>query len=321
MDGLHRRQLLVCLAFAIALFLGACGGDTTITAAAEADQPTAITIDEMNTAHFVAFDSELTLNATTGINPSTGQIEMTVQLTPGASIDDVRELLEENGFDDVLLSAQDLPADFFEGEIRVIWIDRPEPGVMQLGVESCNATHEVVVTSPIDGRYTVLVERTSPGSPGDDCLDIVEVAVDPDLETLEIEDLISGEVFPWPTTEPPTPVSFEGRWAMTEVNGEPVEPGVNTQSIPEFTIDAGFLTGNFGCNGGGGELLLDGTQLRGFVGGDEELCTTPDSDELVPTERLILEMLNSNDGATVTLVGDEAMIWQRGNDELVFQRV
>ena len=100
MVELRCKHVLVCLAVGFALFLGACGSSTTT---AEATQGEAITIDEMNTAHFVAFDSELTLDAATGINPSTGQIEMTVQLTPGASIDEVRDLLGENGFDDVLL--------------------------------------------------------------------------------------------------------------------------------------------------------------------------------------------------------------------------
>lgn len=208
------------------------------------------------------------------------------------------------------------------GEVRVLSVDRPEPGLVQLGVASCQAEHDVVVSDLIDGRYSVAVERTSRGLRGADCADIVEIAVDPTLQSFEIEDLVSGDVFPWPTTEPPPPpVTIDGRWQMTHVNGERVEVGVNTQSIPEFEIEAGFLSGNFGCNGGGGELLLDGTQLRGVVGGDEELCTVPGSDDLVPTERVLLEMLNSDEGAMVTVNADSMMIWRRGGDELIFEMV
>lgn len=42
---------------------------------------------------------------------------------------------------------------------------------------------------------------------------------------------------------------------------------------------------------------------------------------MVPTERLLLEMLNSEDGVTVTVNADSVMTWQRGSDELIFEMV
>lgn len=198
-------------------------------------------------------------------------------------------------------------------DVRVLSVFRPEPEIVHLVVASCQAEHDVVQTDLVDGRYTVVVERTSRGLAGADCADIVEIPIDPDLESFEIEDLVSGEVFGWPTEPPPPPVTIDGQWRMTHINGELVEVGVNTALIPEFEIEAGYLSGNFGCNGGGGELLLDGTRLRGIVGGDEEGCPNAE------TERLLLEMLNSDEGVRVTVNADSEMIWQRGSDELLFE--
>ena len=224
----------------------------------------------------------------------------------------------------VALSVFTLGFAVFSGrnDVRVLSIDRPDPGVLQLAVASCNATHDLVVTDLVEGRFALSVEQTSPGDSGADCSDIVEYPIDPTLETFEVEDLVSGDVFEWPPPDIPTPVNIDGTWLMTQVNGEPVEVGVNTQSIPLIDIESGFLSGNFGCNGGGGELFQEGDQLRGVVGGDEEFCGMQDlgaSGEFVPTERIFLEMLNSDDGASVRVTDDSLMIWRRGADELIFE--
>jgi len=207
-------------------------------------------------------------------------------------------------------------------DVRVISIDRSEPGLVSLLVDSCNATHQLTATDLDAGnRYQVSVERTSRGSPGEDCGDIVGLPIEPDLEIFEVEDLVSGDVFEWPPLAPPLAVGVDGRWTMVEVNGEPVEVGVNTAVIPRFEIEAGFLSGNFGCNAGESELLQDGAQLRGTVVLAAALCTTPGSDgQQVPTERVMLDMLRSSNGATVTIPSDQGMIWQSEVDELVFER-
>lgn len=67
------------------------------------------TTEEVNqqSAHFLVFNSALSLDVVTSSDPFTRQLEMTVQLAPGVSISAVDELLGQNGFDHVFLTESD----------------------------------------------------------------------------------------------------------------------------------------------------------------------------------------------------------------------
>jgi len=207
------------------------------------------------------------------------------------------------------------------GDVRVLSIDRVAPDLVQLAVDSCNAEHLVVVSDLTDGRYTVGVEQTSDGLPGADCADVVGFGVDPDLDTFEVEDLVSGEVFEWPPPRFIAAVEIEGRWRMTQVNGEPVEVGVNTIEVPQIEIEDGLLRGRFGgCDTPDVlELLVEEDRILAVSSGAFPICSlSEDGDELVPTERILRNILGSPGGATVS-VNDPVMVWQAGGNELVFE--
>jgi len=70
--------------------------------------------------------------------------------------------------------------------------------VVVLVVESCNGAPEAAVTDLIDGRYSVGVETTQSWNRGNECADAVEIEVDPELASFEIEDLVGGTVFTVP---------------------------------------------------------------------------------------------------------------------------
>ncbi len=193
---------------------------------------------------------------------------------------------------------------------------------VSLGVASCNGAPVAEVGELIDGQYRVEVRTTQAWERGNECLDAASFVVENPPPMFEIVDASSGEVFPVPPIAEPLPpqVDIDGTWRMIEVNGEPVEVGVNTIEIPEITIEAGFLSGQFGCNGGGAELQEAGERIKAFfVESEEELCTIPDgSDEEIATERILFEMLTEGAGV---LVNDGVMTWQQDVSQLVFKRV
>ncbi len=205
-------------------------------------------------------------------------------------------------------------------KVSVIDVRRLEPGAVTLTVASCNAAPEASVTGPVDGRYRVDVRTTKDWERGNACADLVEVAVDPTLRTLEIHDEKSGEVFGVPAPAVDEPLDIDGLWEMVVVNGESVLVGVNTEETPAIEIRAGFLSGNLGCNAVGVELLQDVDVLRAFgFEGTEELCGIPDgSDEMVLTERILRTMLESGDGVEVTRSNGQ-MTWLQGSNQVVFE--
>lgn len=206
------------------------------------------------------------------------------------------------------------------GHVAIIGVERMEPGVVQLNVASCLAAPEASVVDQGGGRYEVEVRTTQSWDRGQDCSDVVEIAVDPALESLEIFDTKRGAVFELPKPPLPKLPDIEGRWEMVEVNGEVVESGVNTAVTPHIEIEAGFLSGSFGCNAGGGEVLFDGEVLR--VAGlrtTAQLCEFTDASEgAVPTEQTMLAMLGSSEGVFVARNGS-AMTWSVGTDRIVFE--
>jgi hypothetical protein len=192
---------------------------------------------------------------------------------------------------------------------------------LTLVVASCNGAPEADVEF-VDGQYLVEVRTTQEWDTGNECADLVTITIDPDLDAFEVVDQSSNDVFPYP----PVPeivapsVDIEGQWRMIEVNGAVVEVGVNTIEIPMFEITSRFLSGQLGCNTGGAELLIDGNQVRAFLESTAELCSNPDgSEEMIPTERVLRFMLESEDGFSVELTGD-IMTWVDDSDALRFTR-
>ncbi len=203
--------------------------------------------------------------------------------------------------------------------VEVLGIDRWEPDVLSVMVGSCNGAPEADVVDLGDGRYEVEARTTQAYDSGRDCGDVVRIPIDPNLDALEVVDRVSGDTFRWPEV-PVAVVDIDGTWRMVEVNGDRVVVGVNTTEIPEITIDAGFLTGNLGCNDGGGELLQDESILEApFIESTEELCTLPDGGEaMVPTERTVVALLG--DGATVER-SDDRMTWRGEAGTVTFDRI
>lgn len=208
------------------------------------------------------------------------------------------------------------------GPVDVMWADFAGPGVVELGVASCNGSPRAEVGDLGDGNYEVRVRTTQEWDVGEDCGDLVTISVDKGLDELVLTDLTSGEVFDVPSQIPPVvELDIDGSWELVEVNGEPVAVGVNTEVIPLIEIQAGFLSGNLGCNGVGVELLLDGNRLRGFgLEGTAEQCGIPDGSEtMVLTERTLSSLL-SEPGAEITLIDDQ-MLWERRDEVAVFERI
>lgn len=99
-------------------------------------------------------------------------------------------------------------------------------------------------------------------------------------------------------------VDVVGYWWPVEVNGEPVELGVNTAEAPwlQFTTDE--VGGNLGCNGVGGAYTLDGDRLSiEDMVSELELCAIPDGgEEMVLMEQALGWLLG---GSTLSLDGDQ----------------
>lgn len=206
------------------------------------------------------------------------------------------------------------------GPVEITQLFSQDDG-LGLGVASCNGAPEATVSDLIDGQYLVEVRTTQQWERGNECLDVVVINVDMSLDSFEIIDLTSGDVFPYPPVIEAVPpsVDIDGVWQMVEVNGEQVEVGVNTIEIPKVEIEAGFLSGRLGCNGGGAELLIDGAQVRGFLESTAELCSIPDgSEEMVLTERIFSSMLTSGDGFNVERA-ESKMIWRMDAAFIVFE--
>lgn len=207
------------------------------------------------------------------------------------------------------------------GHVAIIDIEMIEPGVVQLSVASCGGAPEADVADQIDGRYSVEVRTTQSWDRGNDCADLIEIAVDPDLKSLEIFDTKRGVVFELPKRQVADALDIDGVWRMVEVNGEAVAIGVNTSKTPEIEIQAGFLSGQLGCNRASAELLRDGTHLRSAgLESQAELCGIPDgSEEMVLTELTLRKMLESADGIELTRT-DRQMIWVSGSNQVVFEQ-
>jgi len=206
------------------------------------------------------------------------------------------------------------------GSVEITQLFLDDDRVM-LGVASCNGAPEATISDLTDNQYLVRVRTTQEWERGEDCGDLVTIDVDPALDKFEIVDLTSGKVFAVPpiVEDIPPSVDMEGVWRMIEVNGEQVVAGVNTIEIPEVEIDAGFLSGQLGCNGGGAELLIDGSRVRGFLVREEQLCSIPDGgDEMVLTERILSSMLDSDVGFDVERLGS-TMEWRAGADRVIFE--
>jgi heat shock protein HslJ len=203
--------------------------------------------------------------------------------------------------------------------VEVLSIDRWEPEVLSVMVDSCNGAPEADVVELGDGRYEVEARTTQAYDAGHDCGDVVEIPVDPNLDSLEVVDRVSGDTFLWPEDSVAV-VDIDGTWRMVEVNGDQVEVDVNTAEIPEITIDAGFLAGILGCNNGGGELLQDGSTLEAaFIESTQELCTVADGgDAMVPTERTLVQLLG--EGVTVER-SDDRMTWRGEAGTVTFDRI
>ncbi|MEM9132823.1 MAG: META domain-containing protein [Actinomycetota bacterium] len=100
-----------------------------------------------------------------------------------------------------------------------------------------------------------------------------------------------------------------GFWWAVEINGEPVEIGVNAAEAPWLEFTGTDVGGSFGCNNGGGEYTLQGDQLRTTeIVSELQLCSIPDGgEEMVPMERALVQLLGSSelsrDGDTLTMRG------------------
>lgn len=222
----------------------------------------------------------------------------------------------------VVLSLAATACGLFSDNVAVIGINFYEDDMVSLSVASCNGAPIATVAELERGRYRVEASTTQDWNRGQECADGVNIEVAENLAVVTIEDAVGGETFTFPPLEGPGPpeVALDGTWQMIEVNGEVVEVGVNTIEIPEITIDAGFLR-RLGCNGGGAELLIEGSMVRGVLESTTELCSIPDGSEiLVPTERILVAMLESDDGAFVER-GRDTMIWTKGGDALKFTLV
>lgn len=209
----------------------------------------------------------------------------------------------------------------------VLQAERDTPGTVSLLVGACNQepfVDELEQTAP--GTYEVLV-RTELKSNGDECADLVSIAVDPDHEALTVVDRVSGETFEMFGSGEPAPLGLNGVWEMRTVDSRSVRAGGNTETIPEITISAteesAVLSGNFGCNDQSIEVTFEGETLIGrpdTLEGTEEFCSIPDgSNELVLTERTLLELL-SGEPVSARLSGDRLTIGN-GDTDSVFERV
>ena len=117
-------------------------------------------------------------------------------------------------------------------------------------------------------------------------------------------------------------VSVEGTWQMIEFNGEVVDAETNTATIPEIELGEGMLTGNFGCNDGGGSYeQVDGAVLFSDIAAEGRGCPRPDGQAgLVPTETQLLLLFNSGQPVALEIDGSN-MSWSQEDSLLSFERV
>jgi hypothetical protein len=222
------------------------------------------------------------------------------------------------------------PSDLLGGSrADILEATRTAPGAVDLAVGSCNQDPfiaEVEQTEP--GTYEVLVETEGPDN-GEDCADRVTMNVDPDHPTVTIIDRASGQSFDLLGTGHPAPLGLNGVWRMTTVAiGRPVTVGQTTAEIPEITIraeeESAVFEGNFGCNHLSIEVAVTTDMVTGrpeTLEGTEELCAVPDgSDQLVLTERTLLDLLSGRRPAHLYLSGDHLEI-DTGDTNAVFERV
>jgi heat shock protein HslJ len=123
---------------------------------------------------------------------------------------------------------------------------------------------------------------------------------------------------------PPAPASpaieIAGTWWARTVDGESIDVHVNTAEIPWFEITGQTIKGSLGCNRGGADYVLDGTVVvASQLESQAQLCSIPDgSDVMVPTERILRELLTSSAGFEVSVDGD-TMVWTGAGHDISFQ--
>lgn len=120
--------------------------------------------------------------------------------------------------------------------------------------------------------------------------------------------------------DPATPaLDVTGTWWAVSLDGEPIEIDRNTAALPWFEIGDSAIGGNLGCNDGGGSYRLEGNRLiASDLVSEAALCTIPDGSEvMVPTERILTELLTSDAGFDVTVAGD-TMTWTGANHTITF---
>lgn len=219
-------------------------------------------------------------------------------------------------------------ADLLDAGVPVFEANRTAPDTVELALGACNPTNlEVRVEQTEPDTYEV--RAIAEGATQDDCGSIVEIDVDPALDTVTVIDRRSGETFTLLGSGEAAPLGLNGTWRMVTVAmGEPVVVGRTTAEIPEITIEAdetsGVISGNFGCNVQSIEVVFSGEDtLAGLpetLEGEQELCTIPDGgDQLVLTERTLLDLL-SGEPVELFLRGDQVEI---GNFDTnaVFERI
>ncbi|MEM9563906.1 MAG: hypothetical protein AAGA93_14895 [Actinomycetota bacterium] len=215
------------------------------------------------------------------------------------------------------------------GSADVLEATRIAPDSVRLLVASCNQgpfVDEVERTEP--GTYEVRV-GTRIGGTGDDCADLVSVAVDPDLATLVIVDRVSGRRFELLGTGLPAPLGLNGVWRMTTVDiGTMVSVGQTTAEIPELSIsvdeESGVVEGNFGCNDLRIEVDVGPDTIAGrpetLTGGTERCPVGGGSGDEVVTERSLLELLTGGRPADLYLDGDHLEL-STPDTNAVFERI
>ncbi len=69
--------------------------------------------------------------------------------------------------------------------------------------------------------------------------------------------------------------TLDGTWVVTEIDGQPIVSGENTEVVPFLEIDAGEAVGSFGCNSGAASLVVDGDVLDVVeAGSEDEACAS-----------------------------------------------
>ncbi len=111
--------------------------------------------------------------------------------------------------------------------------------------------------------------------------------------------------------------SVDGIWAVVEVDGEPVEVGVNAAEPPYLEIGGAEIEGHLGCNGGGGRLVAkEGTLVVSEFFRTAAGCM-PDS--LMFVEHALADVLDRGDVPYRLSRG--RMIWEAAGHTIVFEPV